>query len=304
MDLSDNLQASSSGRGLVGVAQTNVAELRPADADGSRRKPNDRELRSGNGRQMRKWFQRAADAAAKRVLRPLGLELRRGGIRHFPEATAEEAALIEKFRPYTMTGEHRQWTLLKAVDYLDRRSIPGDIVECGVWRGGNMMMVKAARGASPIHRRQFLYDTFAGMTEPTDDDIGADGRQPRLIHRKSQSDGHNEWAYASLEEVTGNFRRFGLLDDDVILTKGPVEETLRRPDLPDEIALLRLDTDWYESTKVELEILYPRLAPGGVLIIDDFGTWLGARKAVEEYFEQQGPFLFAVDRGCRMAIKA
>lgn len=253
---------------------------------------------------MRKWFQRTADAATKRVLRPLGLELRRAGIRHFPEATAEEATLIEKFRPYTMTGEHRQWTLLKAVDYLDRRAIPGDIVECGVWRGGNMMMVKAARGASPIHRRQFLYDTFAGMTEPTDDDIGADGRRPQLIYRKSQSDGHNEWAYASLDEVKENFRRFDLLDDDVILTKGPVEETLQRPNLPDEIALLRLDTDWYESTKVELEVLYPRLAPGGILIIDDFGTWLGARKAVEEYFERQGPFLFVVDRACRMAVKA
>jgi O-methyltransferase len=228
---------------------------------------------------MKHWLLRTANACAKWALRPLGLELRPAGIRHFPEATPEEAALIEKFRPYTMTGESRQWMLLKAVDYLDRRAIPGDIVECGVWRGGNMMMVKASRAASPIRRRLFLYDTFAGMTEPTDHDVDTLGRQSRPIHRKRQRDGHNAWAYASLDEVMENFRRFRLLDDDVVFSKGPVEETLLGDEVPDEIAILRLDTDWYESTKVELEVLYPRLVPGGVLIIDDYGSWLGAKKS-------------------------
>jgi O-methyltransferase len=256
------------------------------------------------GQQMKYWLRRTADSLVKRALRPLGLELRRSGIRHFPEATSEEAALIDQFRPYTMTGERRQWTLLKAMDYLDRRGIPGDIVECGVWRGGNMMMVKAHRAEAPIRRRQFLYDTFAGMTQPTDDDVGAVGEQPRVIHRQHQRNGHNAWAYASLDEVKENFHRFSLLDDDVTFIQGPVEETLRSTDLPTEIALLRLDTDWYESTKVELDVLYPRLSPGGILIIDDYGTWLGAKKAVDEYFEGQGPFLFAIDRGCRIAVKA
>ncbi|HEX2257916.1 MAG TPA: TylF/MycF/NovP-related O-methyltransferase [Afifellaceae bacterium] len=253
---------------------------------------------------MKHWLKKTANASAKWALRPLGLELRRSGIRHFPEATAEEATLIERFRPYTMISEQRQWSLLKAIDYIDRRAIPGDIVECGVWRGGNMMMVKAYRAKSPIRRRQFLYDTFAGMTEPTGHDVSADGRQPRLIHRKRQRDEYNAWAYASLEEVTENFRRFGLLDEEVLFTKGRVEETLRGKLLPEEIAVLRLDTDWYESTKVELEVLYPRLRPGGVLIIDDYGTWLGAEKAVNEYFGRNGPFLVAIDSGCRIAIKA
>lgn len=90
----------------------------------------------------------------------------------------------------------------------------------------------------------------------------------------------------------------------MVFVEGPVEETLLGETLPDEIALLRLDTDWYESTKVELQVLYPRLALGGVLIIDDYGTWLGAKKAVDEYFKGKAPFLFAVDRACRLAIKA
>jgi O-methyltransferase len=252
---------------------------------------------------MKNWLLRGANACAKRALRPLGLELRPAGIKYFPEATLGEAALIEKFRPFTMTNENRQWALLKAVDYLDSRGIPGDIVECGVWRGGNMMMVKASRVASPIRRRLFLYDTFAGMTEPTDYDIDSLGRQSRPIHRKRKRDGHNSWAYASLDEVMENFRRLGLLDDDVIFTQGPVEETLRGDGLPDEIAILRLDTDWYESTKVELEVLYPRLVPGGVLIVDDYGSWLGAKKAVDEYFRERPILLFAIDHGCRLAVK-
>jgi hypothetical protein len=73
--------------------------------------------------------------------------------------------------------------------------------------------------------------------------------------------------------------------------------------LPTSIAILRLDTDWYESTKIELEILYPLLQPGGILIIDDYGYWSGSRKAVDEYFEGKTPFMFQVDSDCRMIVK-
>ncbi len=238
------------------------------------------------------------------VLGPLGLGLIQKGVEHYPESTSNEAALVAKCAPYTMTDEHRRWTLLKAVEYIDRNKIPGDIVECGVWRGGNVIMVKEYRSKSPIRRRLFLYDTFAGFTEPTEADVGTDGRVALPIYKARKKEDHNEWAYASLEEVKENFRRFNLLDDDVVFKKGVVEETLKGDDLPQKIALLRLDTDWYESTKIELEVLYPRLATGGVLVLDDYGSWLGSKKAVDEYFANRpAPLLVPVNRVCRMAIK-
>src|SRR5262249_25761216 len=109
------------------------------------------------------------------------------------------------------------------------------------------------------------------------------------------------WCYSGLDEVASNMRSTGYPDDLVHLVKGKVEETIPGA-APAQIAVLRLDTDWYESTRHELEHLYPRLAPGGVLIIDDYGYWAGARKAVDEYF-QGSLFLSRIDGTGRIAIK-
>jgi len=96
-----------------------------------------------------------------------------------------------------------------------------------------------------------------------------------------------------------------LLSDRVHFGQGKVEETLQGPTLPDKIAVLRLDTDWYESVKASLEALYPRLSPGGVIVFDDYGAWNGARKAVDEYFtDENAPLLIPIEQVCRMAIKA
>ena len=248
-------------------------------------------------------FLRLGARLAGLVLRPFGLQIRRSGVRHLAEVTAGERALMSKYRSYTMTPEIRQWTLLKAIEYADLNDLDGDVVECGVWRGGNVMMSKEHRDGSSISRRFWLYDTFAGMTEPTEHDVTPGGNramQTFLARRKAD---HTDWAYASLEEVRSNFERFGLLDDSVVFRQGMVEDTLPTEPLPDRIAVLRLDTDWYESTLVELQVLYPRLVPGGVLIVDDYGDWLGAKKAVEEYFDGRPPLLMPVDTGCRMAVK-
>jgi O-methyltransferase len=236
-------------------------------------------------------------------LRSWGLEVRPYGVSGFPDVTPKELALINKYRPYTMTTELRQWTLLKAVKYLDEIGVPGDIVECGVWRGGNLMLVKDYRGEAAQARRLFLYDTFAGMSEPSAADIKNDGTVALETFRVRQKPDYNAWCYASLEDVAESFKELGLSGADVVFVKGMVEQTLRGPHVPDQIALLRLDTDWYESTRVELEVLYPRLSRGGVLIIDDFGTWQGAQKATDEYFQDRPILLLPVERGCRIAIK-
>jgi hypothetical protein len=222
----------------------------------------------------------------------------------FPEITEQEAALLGRIAPFTLTSPERQWALLKGIEYLNASSIAGDIVECGVWRGGSAMLAKTLCRSSGSDRTVYLFDTFAGMTAPTAADISVGGLSAQVKYREKKRQTHTDWSFASLEEVRDNFKRAGLLDDRVVFVKGMVEQTLRNSvDLPERIALLRLDTDFYESTKVELEVLYPRLVSGGLLIIDDYGHWQGARKATDEYFAAEQPFFIRIDYTARLLVK-
>ena len=220
----------------------------------------------------------------------------------YAEASDAELALVKRFMPYSMTGSRRQWVLLRAAAYVDRFNIAGDIAECGVYRAGNILLLKAR--ASVRERRYYLYDTFAGMSEPTEADVARWGEVASTTHAVHQRETHNDWVFASIAEVKSNFRRFGLLDDDLVFIPGKVEETLLiEKNLPKQLAILRLDTDWYQSTKTEMEVLYPRLVRGGILIVDDYGDWAGSRKAVDEYFGDAAPLLIPIDESCRIAIK-
>jgi hypothetical protein len=221
-----------------------------------------------------------------------------------PEITPDDIEMIARYRTFTLTSIERQWALMSSIRYLNAAGIEGDIVECGVWRGGSMMLAKDLCSESSITRRIYLYDTFAGMSEPTDDDVSHIERPARETYQATRRDGGTDWADASLEEVKENFRRAQLLDDSVVFVKGKVEATLAdMHNQPQRIALLRLDTDWYESTKIELEVLYPRLVPGGVLIIDDYGHWAGARKAVDEYFKNDPILLNRIDYTARLVVR-
>jgi hypothetical protein len=244
-----------------------------------------------------------AKSLAKRAFDAIGVEVQLKPYRTaLPEIPEDKWQLIQACAPYTMTTPQRQWALLTSVEHIDRHGIPGDIVECGVWRGGNMMLARLARKINTPFRRYRLFDTFLGMSEPTPIDVSFTGEPARVEFDANARSDRNDWCYASREDVERNLASIGL--HDAILCQGRVEDTLREPaNLPDRIALLRLDTDWYESTAVELEVLYPRLSPGGVLIIDDYGHWQGARRAVDEYFGDKPPLLIAVDYTCRVATK-
>ena len=153
-----------------------------------------------------------------------------------------------------------------------------------------------------------LFDTFEGMTPPTPDDVHAQSGQPAEVKFQAHAmpEGGNAWCRATLPEVRANFAAFGIDPQRVHFVQGDVAQTLQQPaNLPEKIAVLRLDTDWYESTRAELEVLYPRLARGGVLIVDDYGHWSGARKAVDEYFARLAPrpFLQFTDYTGRCAVK-
>ena len=223
--------------------------------------------------------------------------------------TEEDRRIIERALPFTMTGIPRLQSLVDSVRYCVRRGVPGDFVECGVWRGGSILAILLTlldEGAAD--RDVWLYDTFEGMTEPTDADR-SDFHQDtgREYWEKAEGRPWPEWFgedVFSEEIVRENVAAAGYPEDRLHFVKGPVEETIPGSS-PDRIALLRLDTDWYESTRHELVHLYPRLADGGVLILDDYGHWKGARKAVDEYFGAEAPplLLARIDYAGRVAIK-
>ena len=207
-----------------------------------------------------------------------------------------------------MTGEARLHALVDAVGYLERRRVQGAFVECGVWRGGSVLaMVLTLQDMQAPVRDLYLYDTFEGMTRPTPADTSR--FQPPALESWEEAGGrpYDEFFNPdSFDEdsVRRTVLSSGYPEERVHLVRGPVEETLPAA-APERIALLRLDTDWYESTRHELEHLYPRLVEGGVLILDDYGHWEGARKAVDEYFSAvAAPLLLnRIDYTARIAVK-
>jgi len=208
--------------------------------------------------------------------------------------------LLSLVRPFTMTSPERLYGLREAVSYVLREGIPGDLVECGVWRGGSSMLIaELLAEQSDAHRRLWMYDTYEGMSEPSPEDGTA------VMERyKRASLRENFMAYASLDDVQANLQRTGLPDSQIEYVVGKVEETIPLQ-VPERIAILRLDTDWYESTLHELTHLYDLLSPGGALIIDDYGHWEGARKAVDEFFVRRGsrPLFARLDYTGRLIVK-
>jgi O-methyltransferase len=221
-----------------------------------------------------------------------------------PRDFDEEAkAIIGAVRPYTMTSHDKLFALVEATRYVVRHRIEGAVVECGVWRGGSMQAVaRTLAAAGDTGRDLFLFDTFEGMPPAGERDVRHDGRPAAELLETLPRDSRT-WAIASLDDVREGFAQVPYPPERVHFVKGMVEETVPER-APERIALLRLDTDWYASTRHELEHLYPRLARGGVLILDDYGWWKGAREAVDEWLAETGERLLLVRAGTgRVAVK-
>jgi hypothetical protein len=202
-----------------------------------------------------------------------------------------------------MTAPEKLYGLILATRYVARHNIPGAFVECGVWRGGSMQAVALTLLEQGVSDRDLhLFDTFAGMPPPTDKDRRHDG-QPAQDLLATSDRSSKVWAAATLDDVRAGLEETGYPTQRVHYHEGMVEETI--PDAaPETVALLRLDTDWYESTRHELEHLYDRLSPGGVLILDDFGYWEGARQATEEFLARTSePLLLLPAASGRIAVK-
>ena len=218
------------------------------------------------------------------------------------------ARMASACAPYSLTvlrGLEPFYALYKAVEYLVKHRIEGDFAECGVWRGGSVMLAAlACAHFGDTNRRFHLYDTFEGNPEPRPVDLDWDGRDPHAAWEAHEKQG-TKWAWGGpLEAVRKNVLATGYPEDRFTFVPGRVEQTLPGA-APERLALLRLDTDLYESTAHELETLYPRLVPGGVLIVDDYGYYQGARKATDEYLERTGAriLLNRIDASVRLGVK-
>lgn len=220
------------------------------------------------------------------------------------DLTDKDREIVRQALPYSMTSLERLAALLNSVSYITTNGIPGDMAECGVWRGGSMVLTALKLLAhGDTGRELFLYDTFEGMPPPTDHDKNL-RNEPAELHLRAEPKGTGTWCYAGIEDVRANILATGYPESKIHLVKGKVEDTLPGR-LPGNLSLLRLDTDWYESTRHELTHLYPLLCRRGILIIDDYGHWQGARKAVDEYFLQHDirSYLHRIDYTGRLLVK-
>lgn len=193
-----------------------------------------------------------------------------------------------------------------ACKYVIDNHIDGAYVECGVWRGGNSLIAAAMFEKYNCRRDIVLFDTYEGMTKPGDFDVSCHGVSASDELKSSPKVEDGIWCIADLNDVIFNFKKLNLLHSGVKFIKGDVCETLKKSEnISKNISILRLDTDWYDSTKMELEVLYPKLNVGGVLIVDDYGHWAGARKAVDEFFleRKDKPLLQYTDYTGRMGVK-
>ena len=215
--------------------------------------------------------------------------------------------LYERCKAFTMTSIERLYGLYKSVEYLCASGIRGDLAECGVWRGGScMLMALVLLRQRETARRIIMFDTFEGHPRPdAEKDVDIWGnRAVDEWQRRDAAGTTGEWGFASLAETQANLRSTGYPGDRLVFVKGMVEATVPQ-NTPTHLALLRLDTDWYESARVALRHLYPKLMPGGVLIIDDYGHYKGQRQAVDAYFREIGlaPLLHRIDYSCRVMVK-
>lgn len=202
--------------------------------------------------------------------------------------------VVDQARPYTMLCIEALYELYEAIRYVARNRIEGDLVECGAFMGGAVFAAAEwAQRCGMSDRRFFLYDTFCGFPSGTPPETDVQGNVVQM------------YAHPDYLPVARNLiARSSWPQDRFVFVEGDVATTLTET-RPERIALLRLDTDVYDSTRVELEQLYPLLSPGGVLIIDDYGQFRGARRATDEFMAQQAsaPLLHRVSYGVRSGIK-
>ena len=226
---------------------------------------------------------------------------------YIAEISRNESEMLNKIKNFTMTSIPSQWSLIQSIKHIIRNNVEGSFVECGIFRGGNIILMSKLLEEYKVKKNIFAYDTFQGMPLPRKNDLDLRGNSSidKFLNLKNSEDDGSQWCFCDIEDVKNNIKKFNInYLKNINFVKGKVEETLLKiENLPKKISLLRLDTDFYSSTKTELNILFPLLEKNGILIVDDYGHFMGAKKAVDEYFHENKVWFHRVDYSTRLLIK-
>ena len=190
-----------------------------------------------------------------------------------------KAKMVFKVMPYSLVGWRGLEATYDAVLATQEKKSPGSIVECGIAQGGSAALMALLETEAGDQRKIWLFDSYEGLPDPTDEDFvrGSTGR-----HVSSMPKGSCLGTYNQVADLL--FTKLGLNRENIFMVKGWFQDTLTvSQDKIGQIALLRIDADWYESVKCCLENLYDHVSPGGYVIIDDYGSCFGAQKAVDEF---------------------
>ncbi len=216
------------------------------------------------------------------------------------ELTKEESEEIEKFKEICLVSKLNLWSILQSIKYISYNKIPGDIVECGIYNGNTLSLLGKLINKYNLDKKIWGYDTFEqGFLKNSYSEFDIDFKNKKVALENDNT------RYFTVSEVISNINQQDSFDPNkYFLIKGDIIKTLDdKKNIPNKISFLRMDTDIYATTKKQLEILYPKLSIGGILHIDDYGLSPGAKKAVNEYFENQNIWLHRVDLSCRYLIK-
>lgn len=209
---------------------------------------------------------------------------------HLHVENYKQSLLKDIINPNTMTSSGKIHELDQCLGKIVNDKIAGDYIECGTYRGGLAALMLDNIIFNKLDKKVWIYDTFQGMSEPGEIDVSTKNENAleTFSATKNTETGFANWCKATIDVVQStlslvysNYEKFAHL---II---GKVEDTLQfDTNIPKQISLMRLDTDWYESTKIELEKFYHRLSIGGIVIIDDYGLWKGQKLAVDEFFDK------------------
>jgi len=185
------------------------------------------------------------------------------------------AGLVLKVKPrYTMVTNKNLITLYKLVQRANSLNLPGDIVECGVWNGGSaaiMGLSNQVHARNHMNRMIWLFDSFQGLPPATEKDGN--------LERENYFVGWNKGDVANVRQA---FRKLGVSLDHVKIIPGWFDSTLRTAAV-NNIAVLHIDADWYESVKLALDVFYDKVVPGGYIVLNDYGAWQGCNQAVDDF---------------------
>ena len=194
--------------------------------------------------------------------------------------------IYKSVEPFTMSSIETILSLYRSVKYIVRNQIEGDVVICGAWKGGcAMLCALTLLSLGQTDKKIYLYDTFCGMTKPTEKDKSSWGLDAQRVWQKHNNKNKNDWCCSSLNETKKNLASTGYPQQNLCFVEGDIQESIPKI-IPQNISLLRLDTDFFESTQHELIHLFPLLLTKGVIHIDDYEMWLGQQEAVNEYFKK------------------